>query len=172
MTMSKAATTEDRSLIRDVFGKKQFDDRIDNKPDIGTAEALSIIGRCIGMLFEVRGLFCAKFLLRLGLIFPGLLLPWIAKIVIDNAVLQRPIGGTEVDRRQGSGWYHVDRDYHLFRHADNRWRASQRDRCGFITGTGGRLAVRKHHQRRFQCRKRLVGDCRIYGGGPHDTDYI
>ncbi len=94
--MSKATTTEDRSLIRDVFGKKQFDDRIDNKPDIGTAEALSIIGRCIGMLFEVRGLFCAKFLLRLGLIFPGLLLPWIAKIVIDNAVLQRPIGGTEV----------------------------------------------------------------------------
>ncbi|MCY4531021.1 MAG: ABC transporter ATP-binding protein [Gammaproteobacteria bacterium] len=94
--MSESATTERPSLIRDVFGKNQFDDRIDSKPDIGTAEALSIIGRCLALLAKVPGLFCAKFVLRMGLIFPGLLLPWMAKIVIDNAILQRPIGGTEV----------------------------------------------------------------------------
>ncbi len=94
--MSESATTERPTLIRDVFGKNQFDDRIDSKTDVGTAEAISIIVRCVSMLAEVRGLFCSKLLLRLGLIFPGLLLPWMAKIVIDNAVLQRPIGGTEV----------------------------------------------------------------------------
>ncbi|MAV24952.1 MAG: hypothetical protein CMQ05_02385 [Gammaproteobacteria bacterium] len=93
---STSASKEKGSLIQNVLGKNQFDDRIDTGTDVGTAEAANIIWRCIKMLAEVRGLFCAKFLLQLGLVFPGLLLPWIAKIVIDNAVLQRPIGGTEV----------------------------------------------------------------------------
>lgn len=93
---STSASKKKGSLIQNVLGKNQFDDRIDTGTDVGTAEAANIIWRCIKMLAEVRGLFCAKFLLQLGLVFPGLLLPWIAKIVIDNAVLQRPIGGTEV----------------------------------------------------------------------------
>ena len=33
----------------------------------------------------------------LGLLFPALLLAWLAKIVIDNVLLQQPFGGTEVN---------------------------------------------------------------------------
>jgi ABC-type multidrug transport system fused ATPase/permease subunit len=84
------------SILGEVFGRNRFDDRVDQKTDVTTVESLRIIGRCIKMLMSVKGLFCAKFLLQLGLVFPALLLPWIAKIVIDNAVLQRPVGGTEV----------------------------------------------------------------------------
>ena len=94
--MSEATERSKSSIIGEVFGKNQFDDRVDKETDVKTVEALRIIGRCIKMLTSVKGLFCAKFLLQLGLIFPGLLLPWIGKIVIDNAVLQRPVGGTEV----------------------------------------------------------------------------
>ncbi|MEM7364374.1 MAG: ABC transporter ATP-binding protein [Pseudomonadota bacterium] len=94
--MSESTATDRSSLVQNVLGRNRFDDRIDTGTDVGTSEAVQIIWRCIRMLAEVRGLFCAKFLLQLGLVFPGLLLPWIAKIVIDNAVLQRPIGGTEV----------------------------------------------------------------------------
>ncbi len=94
--MSEVATDDKGSILGEVLGRNQFDDRVDKQSDVKTLEALQIIGRCIRMLAEVKGLFCAKFLLQLGLIFPGLLLPWMGKIVIDNAVLQRPIGGTEV----------------------------------------------------------------------------
>ncbi len=94
--MSEAITKNKSSIIGEVLGRNQFDDRVDKETDIRTVDALRIIGRCIRMLASVKGLFCAKFLLQLGLIFPGLLLPWIGKIVIDNAVLQRPVGGTEV----------------------------------------------------------------------------
>jgi ABC-type multidrug transport system fused ATPase/permease subunit len=94
--MNEATAKKKSSIIGEVLGRNQFDDRVDKQTDIKTVDALRIIGRCVKMLASVKGLFCAKFLLQLGLIFPGLLLPWMAKIVIDNAVLQRPIGGTEV----------------------------------------------------------------------------
>lgn len=94
--MSEAKSSNKSSILGEVIGRNKFDDRVDQKTDVTTIEALRIIGRCIKMLMSVRWLFCAKFLLQLGLVFPALLLPWIAKIVIDNAVLQRPVGGTEV----------------------------------------------------------------------------
>lgn len=83
-------------LLRNVFGKPRFDDRIDTQPDIRTAAALVIIGRCIKLLAEVKWLFMLKALLQLLMIFPGLLLPWMAKIVVDNVMLQQPFGQTEV----------------------------------------------------------------------------
>jgi subfamily B ATP-binding cassette protein MsbA len=94
--LSEAKSSNKSSILGEVIGRNKFDDRVDQKTDVTTIEALRIIGRCIKMLMSVRWLFCAKFLLQLGLVFPALLLPWIAKIVIDNAVLQRPVGGTEV----------------------------------------------------------------------------
>jgi ABC-type multidrug transport system fused ATPase/permease subunit len=94
--MNEATAKKKSSIIGEVLGRNQFDDRVDKETDVKTVDALRIVGRCVKMLASVKGLFCAKFLLQLGLIFPGLLLPWMAKIVIDNAVLQRPIGGTEV----------------------------------------------------------------------------
>ena len=83
-------------LLRDVFGKPRFDDRIDTQPDIRTAAALVIISRSAQLLAEVKGLFMLKALLQLLMIFPGLLLPWMAKIVVDNVMLQQPFGQTEV----------------------------------------------------------------------------
>ena len=83
-------------LLRDVFGKPRFDDRIDTQPDIRTAAALGIIGRSVQLLAEVKWLFMLKALLQLLMIFPGLLLPWMAKIVVDNVMLREPFGQTDV----------------------------------------------------------------------------
>ncbi|MCZ6617909.1 MAG: hypothetical protein O7E57_07225, partial [Gammaproteobacteria bacterium] len=94
--LSEANPSNRSSIIGEVLGRNKFDDRVDKETDVKTVEAIRIIGRCIKMLASVKRLFCGKFLLQLGLVFPALLLPWMAKIVIDNAILQRPIGGTEV----------------------------------------------------------------------------
>lgn len=87
---------DETPLLQDVLTKNTFDDRIDVEPDIGTREALKIVGRCIGMLIGGGWLFVAKFLLQLGLVFPALLLPWMGKILVDNAIRQQPFGETEV----------------------------------------------------------------------------
>jgi|TARA_B100000315_G_scaffold216331_1_gene216124 ABC-type multidrug transport system fused ATPase/permease subunit len=94
--MSEVAVQEQDSMLHRVLGKNTFDDRVDVESDINTIEALSIIGRCIKLITRAKGLFLAKFLLQLGLVFPVLLLPWMAKIVIDNVILQRPFGDTAV----------------------------------------------------------------------------
>ncbi len=83
-------------LLRDIFGKPRFDDRLDTQPDIRTAAALVIIGRSVQLLAEVKWLFTLKALLQFVMIFPGLLLPWMAKIVVDNVMLQEPFGQTDV----------------------------------------------------------------------------
>ena len=90
------ATNEPTSVLKEVLGKNQFDDRVDTQPDIKTTEALRLIGRCAKLLTEAKWLFSLKFLLQLGLVFPALLLPWMAKILIDNVILQRPFGETSV----------------------------------------------------------------------------
>ena len=90
------ATNEPTSVMKEVLGKNQFDDRVDTQPDIRTTEALRLIGRCTKLLAEAKWLFSLKFLLQLGLVFPALLLPWMAKILIDNVILQRPFGETSV----------------------------------------------------------------------------
>ena len=88
--------TADTSLLAEIIGKNKFDDRVDTQPDIKTGEAFALIGRCIQLLGQAKGLFIAKFLLQLGLVFPVLLLPWMAKIVVDNAILQKPLDVSEV----------------------------------------------------------------------------
>ena len=84
------------ALLKEVAGRNQFDDRIDTQPDVTTVEALGVIGRSIRLIAGAPGLFTAKMLLAFVAIFPGLLLPWMGKILIDNAMLQRPFGTTEV----------------------------------------------------------------------------
>ena len=83
-------------FLRNVFGKPRFDDRLDTQPDIRTAAALVIIGRSVQLLAEVKWLFLLKAVLQFVMIFPGLLLPWMAKIVVDNVMLQEPFGQTDV----------------------------------------------------------------------------
>ena len=85
------------ALLKEVAGKNQFDDRIDTQPDVTTVEALGVIGRSVRLIGEAPGLFTAKMLLAFVAILPGLLLPWMGKILIDNAMLQQPFGTTEVN---------------------------------------------------------------------------
>ena len=83
-------------LLKDIFGKPRFDDRVDTQPDLKTVETLVMIGRGVKLLAQVKWLFSIKFLLQLLMIVPGLVLPWMAKIVVDNVMLQEPFGQTEV----------------------------------------------------------------------------
>lgn len=74
----------------------RFDDRVDTNTDIGTGAALMLLGRSFTLLGRVKRLFAGKALLSALALLPGLLLPWIAKIVVDQVILQQPFGGTEV----------------------------------------------------------------------------
>ena len=84
------------ALLKEVLGRNQFDDRVDTQSDITTAEAFGVIGRSIHLVTRAKGLFAAKCVLALGMLFPGLLLPWLGKILIDNVLLGKPFGTTEV----------------------------------------------------------------------------
>ncbi|MCY3859809.1 MAG: ABC transporter ATP-binding protein [Gammaproteobacteria bacterium] len=85
------------SIFQEVIGKNQFDDRIDTQSDLTTWEALQVIGRSLRQITAEKRLFGAKVVLELGLIIPGLYLPWLGKIVIDNVIQQRPFNTTEIE---------------------------------------------------------------------------
>ena len=84
------------ALLEEVLGRNRFDDRIDTQPDITTSQALGVIGRSIRLIAEAKGLFVAKLAFGFVAVFPALLLPWMAKILVDNAILGEPFGTTEV----------------------------------------------------------------------------
>ena len=52
------------------------------------------MARSLKFLAAAKGLFVAKFLLSFGLVWPGLLLPWVGKIIIDHVLLQKSFGDT------------------------------------------------------------------------------
>ena len=91
-----AAPTETGNVVDRIVGEHHHDDRIDVDTEITSAEALKLLWRCLGLLGEAKALFAAKFALQTGTLFFQLFTPWIAKIVIDNVILQEPIGGTDV----------------------------------------------------------------------------
>ena len=84
------------ALLKEVLGRNRFDDRIDTQPDVTTAQALGVIGRSIRLIAEAKGLFVAKLAFGFVAVFPALLLPWMAKILVDNAILGEPFGTTAV----------------------------------------------------------------------------
>ena len=84
------------ALLKEVLGRNRFDDRIDTQSDVTTAQALGVIGRSIRLIAEAKGLFAAKLAFGFVAVFPALLLPWMAKILVDNAILGEPFGTTEV----------------------------------------------------------------------------
>ena len=89
--MSSVLTAED-SRKR----KLRFDDRVDTETEISAREAALVLFRAVKQLAVVKGLFAAKFVLSFGTVIPGVILPWVGKIVIDNVLLRRPFGETEV----------------------------------------------------------------------------
>ena len=92
-----AAEHDTASSKRDLLGSKlHYDDRIDTDTNISAGEALKLLIRALKVMSAVKGLFSAKFLLTVGALAPGILLPWVSKIVIDNVVRQEPFGETDI----------------------------------------------------------------------------
>ncbi len=95
--VAEPSRTSAGALLREIVGSnRRFDDRLDTSPDISSREALTVMGRSLRLIAQARQLFACKFFLQLTLMVPGLLLPWLAKIVIDNALQGLPFGTTEV----------------------------------------------------------------------------
>lgn len=82
--------------LRTLSASQQFDDRVDVATEISSAEAAIVLGRTFRELGAVKALFAAKFVLSLGMLISGLIIPWMGKIVIDNVLLGKPFGTTDV----------------------------------------------------------------------------
>ena len=95
-TVTAAPKAERRNIVKQIIGQNQFDDRIDVQSDLNTLEALRVIGRSLRQFAAVKGLFGLKLILELGLIVPGLYVPWLGKIVVDNVIQQNPFHTTEI----------------------------------------------------------------------------
>lgn len=73
-----------------------FDDRVDVDTDISSWASIKLLGRSFRFLTNVRGLLAWKFVFALISVLPGLAVPWILKIVVDQVVLGLPFGTTDV----------------------------------------------------------------------------
>lgn len=74
----------------------RFDDRIDTDAAIGNGEVFRLLARALKVLATERRMLIAKIGLGALALIPGAFLPWLGKIVIDQVLLQRPFGETEV----------------------------------------------------------------------------
>ena len=82
-------------LFESIFGKggrARYDDKVDIDTELSNKETFFLVGRAVALLKPVKELFFAKFLLSTGMWVPGLLLPWIGKIIVDHVV-----GGKALD---------------------------------------------------------------------------
>ncbi|XOV85455.1 MAG: ABC transporter ATP-binding protein [bacterium] len=96
--MSESSANDlDVQNISALAATQTFDDRVDTDTDLTNRETLNILLRAIALIRYAPRLFTAKCLLNLSFIIPGLLLPWLVKIVTDNVLLDRPFGNTEVE---------------------------------------------------------------------------
>ena len=71
-----------------------FDDRVDVSTDLTTRESAILLWRALKYFRSVKALFACKAVLALLTIIPGLYAPWLAKIVIDQVILQQPFNLT------------------------------------------------------------------------------
>jgi ABC-type multidrug transport system fused ATPase/permease subunit len=74
----------------------QFDDRVDTDTELTTGQTLRILGRAVGFLGNVRMMFFWKCVFALVSVLPPIATPWILKIIVDQVVLGKPFGTTEV----------------------------------------------------------------------------
>ncbi|MEE2735517.1 MAG: ABC transporter ATP-binding protein [Pseudomonadota bacterium] len=77
------------------LGQSNHDDRLDLDTEISSLEALCLLWRCLKLIAVVPSLFLAKIFLRFISFFAFLLMPWLAKIVIDNVLLRQPFDENE-----------------------------------------------------------------------------
>ena len=76
--------------------RPRFDDRVDTDTAIGSWDVFSLLRRALQVLTTEKRLLSAKIGLGILTLIPGAYLPWLAKIVIDQVLLQRPFGETDV----------------------------------------------------------------------------
>ena len=74
----------------------RFDDRLDTQTRITNLEMVEILWRSLKLVAAARALFLSKIGLGFIALIPGLYLSWLAKIVIDQVLLQQPFDQTEV----------------------------------------------------------------------------
>ena len=74
----------------------RFDDRLDTQTRITNLEMVGILWRSLKLIAAARALFLSKIGLGFIALIPGLYLSWLAKIVIDQVLLQQPFEQTEV----------------------------------------------------------------------------
>ncbi|MCY3818061.1 MAG: ABC transporter ATP-binding protein [Gammaproteobacteria bacterium] len=74
----------------------RFDDRLDTDTRITNLEVAGILWRALKLISAARGLFLSKMALGFVALIPGLYLTWLAKIIIDQVLLQQPFDQTEV----------------------------------------------------------------------------
>jgi len=74
----------------------QFDDRIDIDTHLSNRQSYALIVRSMKLLRTVKPLFAGKLLLAALALIPGLTMPYINKVIIDQVLLQRPIDTVDV----------------------------------------------------------------------------
>ena len=74
----------------------RFDDRLDTQTRITNLEMVRILWRSLKLVAAARALFLSKIGLGFIALIPSLYLSWLAKIVIDQVLLQQPFDQTEV----------------------------------------------------------------------------
>ena len=80
----------------DSTSRARFDDRIDTETRISNLESARIIGRGFSYIATAPRLFTVKLVLTLLAIVPVLYLQWLAKILVDQVILQKPFDATDV----------------------------------------------------------------------------
>ena len=95
MSESASATADTGGMA--AFGADdRFDDRIDLSTRITNVQSLKLIGRALVLLKHVKLLFAGKMVLAALALVPGLTLPFLAKITIDQVVLGKVVDESEV----------------------------------------------------------------------------
>lgn len=82
--------------VATLTSKPSYDDRVDLNADISSWQSLKILSRSLHLLKHAKHLFISKFLLSAVALFPALMIPWVAKIIVDQVLLQTPFGETDV----------------------------------------------------------------------------
>ena len=94
--MSEGAAVESGQGLAS-FGKDaRFDDRIDLATNITNMQALRLIGRALVLLKNVKALFAGKMVLAALALIPGLTVPFLAKITIDQVILGKSFDDIEI----------------------------------------------------------------------------
>ena len=91
-----SADSERDRALDDIGKDERYDDRVDVDTRISNAQSLALIGRSLALIKGAKGWFFAKLMLALMALIPGLTLPYVAKILIDQVLLQKSLDDIEV----------------------------------------------------------------------------